>query len=155
MRLPELATIKSSVTTINAFEGINDNVFIPEGYFKDMKNMTSDYYPALANRKMRDMYSMRDDGLSAINGAIEINGSLYVVEGTKLYKDGKAVSGITLTNDKKKLYGYGAYLVIMPDKKMYNTQDGKVTNMSFTYKIQQKTASDTLPALYLLSLIHI
>lgn len=149
MRLPELATIKSSVTTINAFEGINDNVFIPEGYFKDMKNMTSDYYPALANRKMRDIYSMRDDGLSAINGAIEINGSLYVVEGTKLYKDGKAVSGITLTNDKKKLYGYGAYLVIMPDKKMYNTQDGKVTNMSFTYKIQQKTASDTLPALYL------
>jgi len=92
---------------------------------------------------------MRDDGLLAINGAIEINGSLYVVEGTKLYKDGKAVSGITLTNDKKKLYGYGAYLVIMPDKKMYNTQDGKVTNMSFTYKIKQKTASDTLPALYL------
>jgi len=149
MRLPELATIKSSVTTINAFEGINDNVYIPEGYFKDMKNMTSDYYPALANRKMRDVYSMRDDGLLAINGAIEINGSLYVVEGTKLYKDGKAVSGITLTNDKKKLYGYGAYLVIMPDKKMYNTQDGKVTNMSFTYKIKQKTASDTLPALYL------
>lgn len=148
MRLPELATIKSSVTTINAFEGINDNVYIPEGYFKDMKNMTSDYYPALANRKKRDVYSMRDE-LSAINGAIEINGSLYVVEGTKLYKDGKAVSGITLTNDKKKMYGYGAYLVIMPDKKMYNTQDGKVTNMSFTYKIKQKTASDTLPALYL------
>ena len=53
MRLPELATIKSSVTTINAFEGINDNVYIPEGYFKDMKNMTSDYYPALANRKKK------------------------------------------------------------------------------------------------------
>lgn len=148
MRLPELATIKSSVTTINAFEGINDNVYIPEGYFKDMKNMTSDYYPALANRKKRDVYSMRDDGLS-INGAIEINGSLYVVEGTKLYKDGKAVSGITLTNDKKKMYGYGAYLVIMPDKKMYNTQDGKVTNMSFTYKIQQKTQDNVLPMLYL------
>lgn len=148
MRLPELATIKSSVATINAFEGINDNVYIPEGYFKDMKNMTSDYYPALANRKKRDVYSMRYDGL-AINGAIEINGSLYVVEGTKLYKDGTTVSGITLTNDKKKMYGYGAYLVIMPDKKMYNTQDGKVTNMSFTYKITQKTVSDTLPALYL------
>lgn len=148
MRLPELATIKSSVTTINAFEGINDNIYIPEGYFKDMKNMTSDYYPALANRKKRDVYSMRDE-LSAINGAIEINGSLYVVEGTKLYKDGKAVSGITLTNDKKKMYGYGAYLVIMPDKKMYNTQDGKVTNMSFTYKIQQKTQDNVLPMLYL------
>ncbi|MFR6561686.1 MAG: hypothetical protein ACLUR5_06625 [Eubacterium ventriosum] len=50
---------------------------------------------------------------------------------------------------KRKMYAYGAYLVIMPDKKMYNTQDGKVTNMSFTYKIKQKTASDTLPALYL------
>ena len=148
MRLPELATIKSSVTTINAFEGINDNVYIPEGYFKDMKNMTSDYYPALANRKKRDVYSMRDE-LSAINGAIEINGNLYVVEGTKLYKDGKAVSGITLTNDKKKMYGYGAYLVIMPDKKMYNTQDGKVTNMSFTYKIKQKTQDNVLPMLYL------
>lgn len=50
MRLPELKPIPSRVTQLDVFNGINDNVFIPEGYFKDMKNMSSDYYPALGQR---------------------------------------------------------------------------------------------------------
>lgn len=51
MRLPELQGIQTMVSDLNVFNGINDNVYIPEGSFKDMKNMSSDYYPALRTKK--------------------------------------------------------------------------------------------------------
>lgn len=127
MTLPELQPIKSGTVNLDAFNGINDNVYIPEGYFKDMKNMTSDYYPALGQRDIREQYKLTGN----INGAITVNDTLYTVVGTKMYKNGAVISGLTVTDSKKQLLGYGAYIVIMPDRIMYNTKDGKVSNMYY------------------------
>ena len=127
MKLPELQPIKAGTVNLDAFNGINDNVYIPEGYFKDMKNMSSDYYPALGQREIREQYKLSGN----INGAITVNGTLYTVVGTKMYKNGAAINGLTVADSKKKLLGYGAYIVIMPDKIMYNTKDGKVSNMAY------------------------
>lgn len=135
MKLPELQPIKAGTVNLDAFSGINDNVYIPEGYFKDMKNMTSDYYPALGQRKIREQYKLSGN----FNGAITVNGTLYTVVGTKMYKNGTAINGLTVANSKKKLLGYGAYIVIMPDKIMYNTKDGKVSNMEYKKKIDIST----------------
>ncbi|MFR7761629.1 MAG: hypothetical protein ACLU1S_01075 [Eubacterium sp.] len=127
MKLPELQPIKAGTVNLDAFNGINDNVYIPEGYFKDMKNMSSDYYPALGQRDIREQYKLTGN----INGAITVNDTLYTVVGTKMYKNGAVISGLTVTDSKKQLLGYGAYIVIMPDRIMYNTKDGKVSNMYY------------------------
>lgn len=131
MKLPELQPIKTNKVALDVFKGINDNVYTPEGYFKDMKNMTSDYYPALSQRQIREQYKLSGN----INGAITVNDNLYTIVGTKMYKNGTVVSGVSVTDSQKQLVGYGAYIVIMPDKLMYNTQNGSVKKMSYTRKI--------------------
>ena len=153
MRLPELKPIPSRVTQLDVFNGINDNVFIPEGYFKDMKNMSSDYYPALGQRAVRDKYTLNGN----INGAVELNGNLYTVIGTKLYKNNAEVSGYTLSDSRKKLLIYGAYIAIFPDNVLYNTEwksgdEGQQwTKMSYTKSPEDKTSIDNsaLPYMYL------
>lgn len=131
MKLPELQPIKTNKVALDVFKGINDNVYTPEGYFKDMKNMTSDYYPALSQRQIRQQYQLSGN----INGAITVNDNLYTIVGTKMYKNGTVVSGVSVTDSQKQLVGYGAYIVIMPDKLMYNTQNGAVKKMSYIKKL--------------------
>lgn len=153
MKLPNLKPIPSQIMQIDTFGGINDNVFIPEGYFKDMKNMSSDYYPALGQRKIRDKYTLSGN----INGAIELNGNLYTVVGTSLYKNSSLISGYTLSNGKKKLLIYGAYIAIFPDGVLYNTEwksgdEGQQwTKMSYTKSPADKTSTSnaSLPYMYL------
>lgn len=153
MRLPNLKPIPSKIMQIDVFNGINDNVFIPEGCFKDMKNMSSDYYPALGQRKIRDKYVLKGN----INGAIELNGNLYTVVGTSLYKNGTLVSGYTLSNSKKQLLIYGACIAIFPDGVLYNTEwksgdEGQQwTKMSYTKSPTDKTSTSnaSLPYMYL------
>lgn len=135
MKLPELQPIKTNTVALDVFNGINDNIFTPEGYFKDMKNMSSDYYPALSQRKIRQQYKLGGN----INGAITINGNLYTIIGTKMYKNGTVVSGVSVTDSQKQLVGYGAYVVIMPDKIMYNTQNNTTKKMSYTRKVDLST----------------
>lgn len=55
------------------------------------------------------------------------------MDGTKCYYDGTEVSGLTVTNGRKKLVGMGAYIVIFPDKKVYNTHTGEVSSIEATY----------------------
>ena len=136
MKLPELQPIKTNKVALDVFKGINDNVYTPEGYFKDMKNMTSDYYPALSQRKIREQYKLSGN----INGAITVNDNLYTIVGTKMYKNGTVVSGVSVTDSQKQLVGYGAYIVIMPDKIMYNTQNSTVKKMSYTRKVDKSKA---------------
>ena len=145
MKLPQLQTIASKEIALETFYGINDNIYIPEGCFKDMKNLTSDYYPAIGQRKIREEYLLTGN----INGAIELNNKLYIVSGTKMYKDGIEIKNLSLTDTQKQLYNYGAYIIIMPDKIMYNTEDGKSKKMSYQRKIAKKTSGDSLPYLYL------
>lgn len=145
MRLPELQGIQTMVSDLNVFNGINDNVYIPEGSFKDMKNMSSDYYPALGQRKNREKYVISGN----MNGAITVNDVLYSCIGTKMYKDGSEIQSVTLEDSQKQMIGYGAYIIIMPDKLMYNTADGKLTKMTYTRKLGKKTSANTMPYLYL------
>ncbi len=118
MNIVKLKEIPSRTDEINVFGGINDTFYIPEGYFKDMKNMSSDYYPAMGPRKQRVTYL----GSSNINGMLMLNNNLYIAAGTSLYKNNFKVSGISLTDNKKQMLAYGAYIVILPDKVIYNTE---------------------------------
>lgn len=135
MYLPELNEIPSKVMELNEFRGINDTFFIPEGCFKDMKNMSSDYYPVMGPRKQRDIYKV--DG--KVNGAVTLNGDVYMAVETGLYKNGVQVEEIVLEDSKKKIAALGAYIVILPDKILYNTEEGTTEKLDFKEEIKQKS----------------
>lgn len=56
---------------------------------------------------------------------------LFVVDGTDCYYKGEKV--LTVTDSKKILVGMGAYIVIFPDKKVFNTNDKTVKSIEATY----------------------
>lgn len=51
--LPQLNVKPDSITMMNTFMGLNKNLQIEDGEFADMKNITNDHFPVLANRKKR------------------------------------------------------------------------------------------------------
>lgn len=124
--LPTLQAVKQSQIVTSVFLGYNRNLKIGEGKnnaespssleFYDMENLTSDYYPLMANRGKRGVVAQ----LTAPGGMIAKEKLAYVDDG-KLYYDGVQVAGITLTSGEKQLVSMGAYLVIWPDKKYVNT----------------------------------
>jgi len=97
-----------------AFAGLNHNLGAGDGDLWDMRNLTSDYYPLLATRQKRRLYQtlMQPYGIFSWDG-------LAWVDGTTFYYKGAAKGTVTAT--KKTFAALGAYIVILPDKKYYNT----------------------------------
>ena len=124
--MPYLPTIQESYQTqltTGAFLGYNRNLKIGEGNdntleFWDMQNLTSDYYPLMANRGKRGTVTT----LTTPQGLLAKE-SLAYVNNNKLYYNGSEVTGLTLTSGNKQLVSMGAYLVIWPDRKYLNTKN--------------------------------
>lgn len=116
---------KSTLTTC-AFNGYNHNEIIADGEMHDMQNMSGEQYPLLALRRKRGITSMDIDGeaqvpLTGIHGRDQ----LVYVRGNTVYYNGNAIQGITLSTAEnmcpKKIVSFGAYVLIFPDKKFFNT----------------------------------
>lgn len=117
MEYPTLNVTEKSRQMIDVFLGYNHNIRIGENEFYDMENMTSDYYPVLAPRKGRDLSSNRTGitGMIAKDKLWHTIGS-ELVSGTKRYDLG-------LTSDAKHwMVSMGANIIILPEKKYFNTQ---------------------------------
>ena len=121
---------KADVRQIGSFAGLNKGLVIGENEFSDMRNMSSDRFPAISTREKRGAVIKE---LAAPHGLFYKNGLLYA-DGTKLYYKGNEVEGITLSDTDKKMVGMGAYVIIFPDKVMYNTVDNTVTQMEASWK---------------------
>ena len=119
---PTVPEIQQTQVVTNVFLGYNRNPEIGEGSnnvspqssleFHDMKNLTSDYFPMLANRKKRGIVKR----LTSPGGLIAKEAIAYVDNGKLYYNDAEIV-GLTLTKGQKQLVSMGAYLIIWPDKK--------------------------------------
>ena len=61
---------------------------------------------------------------------------LFWADGTSCYYKGNLVQNLSIGSDanKRTLVGMGAWIVIFPDKKMYNTFDGTVKNLESEWK---------------------
>ena len=82
-RLPMLTmTPRGDSKQIGSFGGLNKGLVIGENEFSDMKNMSSDVFPAIAVRKPRGEILK---SLSKPHGIIYKNGLAYV-DGTKIKK---------------------------------------------------------------------
>lgn len=117
MQLPILNTIPQTRQVTDVFAGYNHNLVIGDGEFYDMENLTSDFYPVLSPRAGRGKYV---DAACPL-GMICKDGLCYV-DGSELYINGSAVSGLALDpSTEKTLVSMGAYIIIFPDKKYVNT----------------------------------
>lgn len=135
MRLPYLkATSQQTEKSIGSFLGLNKNLVIQENEFADMKNISSDAYPAISVRPARGDIAKT---IVKPNGLFYKNGLMYV-DGTSLYYKDKKIADVT--DGRKQIVGIGAYAVVFPDKLMYNTHTGELKAMEATWE-QASTAT--------------
>lgn len=121
MYFPTLNARPRSQQTMDVFGGYNHNVRIQENEFYDMKNLTSDQAPVLAPRKGRGLYVTGSNiqGLIAKDSLCWIDGSEFVIN------EYRVDMGLSTDPEDcpKQLISMGAYVIIMPDKKYFNTVD--------------------------------
>lgn len=99
------------------FGGYNHTLSAGDGELYDMTNLTSKYHPILSTRPKRKKLTT----LTKPNG-IYARDKLMWVDGTSFFYDG--VSKGTVEDSKKVFASMGAYIIIFPDKKYYNTATG-------------------------------
>ena len=100
------------------FGGLNHNLGAGDGELWDMRNLTSDYYPLLASRGRRRLFRTLTKG----NGLYSWD-ALAWADGTKFFYGG--IERGSVEDSEKTFCALGAYLIILPDKKYYNTLTGE------------------------------
>lgn len=117
---------------ISAFAGYNHNLRISDGEWYDETNMSARNYPLLSTRVKRGKYA---DTVSP--AGMIAKDALGYVDGSKLIYNGNEIVGLTLSTadnmNPKQLVSMGALIVIFPDKKYYNTQDGTIGSLEASY----------------------
>ena len=119
MYFPTLNARPRSQQTMDVFGGYNHNVRIQENEFYDMKNLTSDQAPVLAPRKRRGLYvnGSNVQGLIGKDALCYIDGSEFVINEYRVDMGLSTEAAMC----PKQLISMGAYVIIMPDKKYFNT----------------------------------
>ena len=116
--LPYLQENKTYRELTDTFAGYNHNDKIADGEFYDTRNLTSLYYPLMANRKKRGL----EKNLYSPGGIMDKVYLAYVDEGI-LYLNDQPTTLKGLTPGEKQLVPFGAYICVFPDGKYYNTAD--------------------------------
>lgn len=121
MYFPALNSRPRSQQTMDVFGGYNHNVRIQENEFYDMKNLTSDQMPVLSPRKPRGIYAEQKNvqGMIAKDSLCYIDGRYFVIN------EYRVDMGLSTDPEDcpKQLVSMGAYVIILPDKKYFNTED--------------------------------
>lgn len=126
--------MKQRQTTIQ-FMGYNHNENISDGEFYEMQNMCSDAYPILCRRKARGTVAI----LTKPNG-LHSNNYLAYVDGTGFYYNNILKGSVTDT--EKTMISMGAYILIFPDKKYYNTSTGVFGNLENEVTVSNATFTE-------------
>ena len=119
MRIPKLNVRPQSREFIQEFGGLDRRPRISENCFSEMKNLTSDFYPALAPRPQRGIVGSIENCNALLAGE-----KLAWVSGNILYWGGEAVLELTAGESvPRQLVMMGACIVVFPDNLYYNTVD--------------------------------
>ena len=108
------------------FYGLDHNLGAADGGLWDMRNLTSDYYPLLATRPKRKKTRKLTSG-----GGLFAWDALAWVDGTGFYYGGAKKGDVTA--GEKRFAAIGAYIIILPDKKYYNTVSGAFGSLESTW----------------------
>ena len=136
MRLP-YAKHKDSpaqVRTID-FKGYCVKPIIADGQMRDMKNLSSDGYPNMTQRKMRRVVETKYANPSNIASRKD---KLVVVDGKNFYYDGLKISGDLMVGEKQ-IASINSKICIFPDKKYYDTVDGEFGSLDASCSVETST----------------
>lgn len=124
MYAPKLYDLEVGRDTIQEFKGYNHNLRIGDNEFYDMKNLTGKYYPLLSPRAKRGVVSRDEKGIYGIIGkdklvtiGKDIHGDVY------LWYNGKPMFMLGNSYNERQLISMGAYVIVYPDMKYFNTAD--------------------------------
>ena len=115
-QLPTLNYEYTDREVTDCFSGYVHKLKIGDGELYDSRNLTTAYYPLLANRRKRGLVRT----LTAPGGLLAKEKLAWVDNGT-LYYDGVPTALTNLAAGSKQLVSMGAYICVFPDKKFYNT----------------------------------
>lgn len=124
MYLPEMVyRDKLRKTTQVRFGGLMHRKSASDGDLYDMENLTSDEYPVLSTRAPRKTLYTVSNG----TGLFADGEHLYYTAGGTFYCDGNAVGSVS--NSQKEMAKIGSLVIIMPDKKCYDTESGELSSL--------------------------
>lgn len=131
MDFPILAGSKVPVSRqVIEFKGYDVQNVIDPGSMRDMRNLSSDEYPSLYQRKKRGVYA---DFYVNPSTMIARKEKLAVCDDTSFWYDGERKFDFTLQYDgRRKMQAINTRIVIFPDKMYYNTDTGEYGNLGFT-----------------------
>ena len=118
MQFPYLAPTPQSRVTTDRFRGYDHRLRIPDGAFYETRNLSSRDYPLLSTRRPRGLVRT----LTAPGGLIAKDALITVEDGT-LCVNGLPTALTGLAPGDKQLVSMGAYVLVFPDKRYYNTED--------------------------------
>ena len=120
-RMPQLLEGQKQQRMTTTFNGYNHNPVILDGEMYDMQNLSGDQYPLMTIRKKRAYQTYGSDPLTGIDGRDQ----LTFISGTKVYYNFIEVEGLEVDDAEEKcpkqIVNFGAYVLIFPDKKYFNT----------------------------------
>lgn len=129
MRLPYLNAVKSKADMTNRFLGYYNHPAADPSQFVEMTNLSGDLFPVFSPRRQRRLVRVLEDG-RAIRGGAELSW----VDGGWLYYDGQPVAEVT--SEAPQLVRMGAYLIVWPDRVIYNTHTKELVDMDATVHSQ-------------------
>ncbi len=168
MYYPEIPENGNTRSFFDTWRGYNHNYRTDRGEFFDMENMTSDFYPLLAPRKIRPLLAQAEEG-DFIRGLLYTDNNLAYLEGAVLHYSSQEIDLSDLISvpdgeDWQQLLRFGAYILIFPagvyvniydttDKGLLKTKFSAAENKTIQYTICDMdgadfdtiTASDTAP----------
>lgn len=118
MKYKKLRRLGNSVIYQTRFSGINNLNGTPLGEWEEMHNMTSDSYPAVCNMPCRRYKSLPID----MTGFMFKDDMLVYTVSDGIYI-GDTKIDLELSDTMKNLVSMGAYIVILPDWIVVNTED--------------------------------
>lgn len=148
--LPELKSIKKIRKTYDGFGGLNLTCACAPNEFSDMSNLTTENYPCITTRPKRTVrYKTETDasgnvtpadalietGAKGITAGVSVCGKIVLCAGDKVFYDGNAVSGITLSASYHGIVPFGRSFFIIPENILVTPADSGLTVTAVTAPI--------------------
>lgn len=122
MKQPTLTAMATEQVATETFLGYDHRMKIADGAFYEMENLTSDYYPLLAQRQRRAEVGdfSQIQGLIAKDALAWIEDGVIVLNGQNMETH---MGGVKLTSGQKTMISMGAYICVFPDGYFFNTEN--------------------------------
>ena len=131
MKYPILRNIQRAKEMLTQFGGYVNKDSASEGSFTFERNISTENYPLLSNRRQRGFIRNIENFQAIIDKDV-----LVWVDGDSLYIDNEEATlseGVSISTDSemcpKTIAKMGAYIIIFPDKIWYNTKDDTSGNI--------------------------